>query len=63
MKLPRSSAIHRRTFLRGTGVALALPLLLLGGFHLVMKYLIKGSHHLGRLSALAGICSVRKRNF
>jgi succinoglycan biosynthesis protein ExoM len=41
--------------------ALALPALAAGGFHHVMKYLIKGAHHLGRLSALCGVQLVRER--
>jgi glycosyltransferase involved in cell wall biosynthesis len=43
--------------------ALALPVLMLGGFHLAMKYLIKACHHLGRLSALVGIKLMRARTF
>lgn len=43
--------------------ALALPFVLVGGFHLVMKYLIKGCHHLGRFCALFGIDLMRQRNF
>ena len=42
---------------------LAMPFLLLGGFHLVMKYLIKSSHHLGRFCALFGVELIRHRNF
>lgn len=42
---------------------LAMPALLLGGFHLLMKYLIKGCHHFGRLCALLGINLVPNRNF
>jgi succinoglycan biosynthesis protein ExoM len=42
---------------------LALPFLALGGFHYVMKYLIKCCHHLGRFSAVFGIEIVRQRNF
>lgn len=42
---------------------LALPFLLMGGFHLVMKYLIKSCHHLGRLGAVLGIDLIRHRDF
>jgi succinoglycan biosynthesis protein ExoM len=40
--------------------AAALPILILGGFHLFMKYLIKGSHHVGRILGLLGI-EIRSR--
>jgi glycosyltransferase involved in cell wall biosynthesis len=43
--------------------AIALPVLFLGGFHLVMKYLIKGSHHLGRIFALFGVKLISQRSF
>ncbi len=42
---------------------LALPVLALGGFHLLMKYLIKCCHHLGRVFAAAGVDLVRQRSF
>ena len=40
-----------------------LPVLALGGFHWVMKYLIKISHHSGQVLAATGIRSVQQRNF
>lgn len=43
--------------------ALLLPASAAGGFHLVMKYLIKSCHHLGRLSAVFGIDLIRQRDF
>jgi glycosyltransferase involved in cell wall biosynthesis len=41
--------------------ALIIPAMSLGGFHRVMKYLIKCSHHLGRFCAVFGIELVRQR--
>jgi succinoglycan biosynthesis protein ExoM len=41
--------------------ALILPAISLGGFHMVMKYLIKCSHHLGRGCAVFGIELIRQR--
>ena len=40
-----------------------LPVLALGGFHRVMKYLIKISHHSGQVLAAAGIRPMHQRNF
>ena len=40
-----------------------LPVLALGGFHRVMKYLIKISHHSGQVLAAAGIRPTQQRNF
>jgi succinoglycan biosynthesis protein ExoM len=41
--------------------ALIIPAMAMGGFHRVMKYLIKGSHHLGRGCAVLGIDLIRQR--
>jgi succinoglycan biosynthesis protein ExoM len=67
-------ATDRLTFARRLRIALhslaalmiytvMLPFLLASGFHRAMKYLIKCCHHLGRLSAAAGIELMRQRNF
>jgi len=43
--------------------SLATPVMIFGGFHLFMKYLIKLCHHLGRAFAVVGIELVRQRTF
>lgn len=40
----------------------SLPLLLLGGHHLFMKYLIKDCDHIGKLIAMAGIDLIKERD-
>ncbi len=40
-----------------------LPVVLLGGFHRAMIVLIKSSHHLGRVFAIAGVDLMRDRSF
>jgi glycosyltransferase involved in cell wall biosynthesis len=45
------------------GYSLALPVLLIRGQHVFMKYLIKDCHHVGRLCALLGLPLVKERSF
>src|SRR2546421_586325 len=43
--------------------ALATPVCLLLGSHVLMNCLVRGGHHLSRLSAMMGIELVKKRDF
>jgi len=59
--LAASAGVHAAVALLAAGDDPAV--LLVGGFHYFMKYLIKICHHLGRLCALFGVDLMRERNF
>ncbi len=52
-----------KSFVAVISYSLSLPLMLLAGHHLFMKYLIKDCDHLGKLLAYCGIKPVSKRTF
>ena len=50
-----------KSFIAVVGYSLALPILLLLGHHVFMKYLIKTFDHAGKLLALIGLDPVREK--
>jgi cellulose synthase/poly-beta-1,6-N-acetylglucosamine synthase-like glycosyltransferase len=52
-----------KTAIAATGYTLLLPVFMLGGVHVFMKYLVKDCHHISRLAAMMGSPILKNREF